>query len=316
MAVLKRHADYYFCTGLKKKLINYYNEFESTIPVSPLFEEHSVPLAQLYVKPKIKATGHLNPFTPKQENLENQLCLGYNQLFYQDENKVFKNIYLSADAGIGKTSFARCLAMTWCQAHRDNKSLYQTFSAVDIDVMKKIKFMFLLHLRDFKCDLSCNILEMIEHFISVRIHKGRKYVPVIENILNKKRCLIILDGIDEWSHPENSCHRKMEDKPHRNDSEKCTVLTTSRPWKLSVLNLRPHESDIHVQMCEFDTETSRELDNKAFLAINKNDKRQKNITDFENIVSGLISDLAHIPYIRLQLVCLWFDGKFLGNSKM
>ncbi|XP_052768188.1 uncharacterized protein LOC128208679 [Mya arenaria] len=62
-------------------------------------------------------------------------------------------------------------------------------------------------------------------------------IKFLQEILNKERCLMIFDGLDEWSHPnveKHLCFQEDTESPHERSREKCVIMITSRHWKLGL----------------------------------------------------------------------------------
>ncbi|XP_060586619.1 uncharacterized protein LOC132742279 [Ruditapes philippinarum] len=84
---------------LKEEIIAWYNMYQSTVPLSPLTDDLDTPLACFYVKTELNMK--TNAFSERKEttrvkSLEDVFTSG---------RKVPREIYLSADAGFGKTVF-------------------------------------------------------------------------------------------------------------------------------------------------------------------------------------------------------------------
>jgi predicted NACHT family NTPase len=129
------------------------------------------------------------------------------QLFVSGDVR-YRKIYVTANAGFGKTSLSQKLTMTWCQSHFPLKSLKKKYKGEELHAMKYFDFVFLLHLRDYPSDSKCNLDDLIMEFVSGNLSRKSQYTnEFIERILQEKKCLVILDGLDEWAHPGH-CPRK------------------------------------------------------------------------------------------------------------
>ncbi|XP_052787375.1 uncharacterized protein LOC128222426 [Mya arenaria] len=70
---------------------------------------------------------------------------------------------------------------------------------------------------------------------------------LLGEILKSNTCLLVLDGLDEWQHPER-CH-SGERIPHVQTSwENCTLLITTRPYKLAELKIGLSKIGKHVMV--------------------------------------------------------------------
>ena len=80
---------------------------------------------------------------------------------------------------------------------------------------------------DLVCDSVCN--------------KRQRFISRTKHLLDRDdiRCLIVLDGVDEWANPPRFTGLPNSDGL----SMKCVLLWTMRPWKLVHLQLKPKHDD-------------------------------------------------------------------------
>jgi hypothetical protein len=84
---------------------------------------------------------------------------------------------------------------------------------------------------------------------------------------------------------------------------------------MATLILKPTLIDRHLEISELDLETSAELKSNVInLLSNRKGGDKPDIADFDQKVS-LVKSLCLIPYILLQLLCIWFDKLCIGKSK-
>ncbi|XP_053382042.1 uncharacterized protein LOC123540405 [Mercenaria mercenaria] len=288
---------------LKDDLIDLYRERHHTLPMSPLMEENDTPLLKFYVMPDIesveiqRARGGGKEIRSKVTSLHD--------VFYK-EKEPCRKIYLTADAGFGKTALSKRLVLTWCQAKNCIPNEDEHFKKEDISTMSNFDFVFLLSLRD--CSEEWDIDEMIKkQIINDLAHTIS--TSDFEKILSEERCLMILDGLDEFTHPKS-------DIPHRKARRECTILTTTRPWKLGVSKIRSSEIERKLELIGL-SETSAESLKRTVISLlcGKTDI-EKHIQDFDLAVSDRgISDLETIPLLLMYILCLWCDGIELGASR-
>ncbi|XP_053378311.1 uncharacterized protein LOC128548044 [Mercenaria mercenaria] len=295
---------------LKEDLITLYRQQYHTLPLSPLIEEEDTPLLKFYVTPDINSVenqrsfGGGNEIKSKVASLRDVFC---------KKDKTCREIYLTADAGFGKTAFSMRLVLTWCQAKKRIKSDQKFFKKEDIQTMSEFEFVFLLSLRD--CSEECDIDEMIVKKIIPRLAHPNVTLSDIETILSKGKVLVILDGLDEWIHPKYACMLGPSDIPHRKARE-CTILTTSRPWKLSVISLRSSQIEQKLEIVGLNKTSAKTLKKNVISLLIGNINNEKHFQDFNSIVEHKgISDLETTPLLLMYLLCLWCDGMDLGRSK-
>ncbi|XP_053382044.1 uncharacterized protein LOC123544264 [Mercenaria mercenaria] len=172
--------------------------------------------------------------------------------------------------------------------------------------MSNFDFVFLLSLRD--CSEEWDIDEMIKkQIINDLAHTIS--TSDFENILSKERCLIILDGLDEFTHAKR-------DIPHRKARRTCTILTTTRPWKLGVSKIRASEIERKLELVGLSKSSARRLKRSVISLLWGETDIETHIQEFDRAVSERgILDLETIPLLLVYLLCLWCDETDLGKSR-
>ncbi|XP_053379341.1 uncharacterized protein LOC123527943 [Mercenaria mercenaria] len=300
-------------TDLRDDLVIFYRDTHSSIPLSPLFEEHDTPLVDFYVLPQMNSIEVQSMFSVVGE-IKTPVKLSD---MFKSGNKRSREIYLIADAGFGKTAFSKYLAVTWCQAHRPEKKFEKYFSEDAIDAMREFDFLFLVLLRDSSegCSIDDLIVNQIVQNLSLSCTMT---ISSLHEILHRERCLVILDGHDEWIHPGKKCVKLPKTIPHRNAREKCTVLTTTRPWKLSAINLKTSQIDKKVELEKLTSRTAQTLKERAISKI-----KNLNVAEAKRLAKALstkikekqLDNLESVPLLLMYLICLWCDDLPLGKSK-
>ncbi|XP_045205179.2 uncharacterized protein LOC123557644 isoform X2 [Mercenaria mercenaria] len=295
---------------LKEDLIDLYRKRHHTLPLSPLFEENDTRLLEFYVMPDInsveiqKSPGGCQEVRSKVTSLHD--------VFYK-ESEPCHEIYLTADAGFGKTALSKRLVLTWCQAKKCIQNEEEYFKIEAVNAMSKFEFVFLLSLRD--CSEEWDIDEMIIKQIIKDLAHTSITISDLETILSKEKCLVILDGLDEWTPTKPACKQRNCDIPHRKARE-CTILTTTRPWKLGVSKIRSSEIERKLELVGLSKTSARSLKRSVISLMRGETDIEKHIQNFDRAVSDRgISDLETIPLLLMYLLCLWCDGIELGKSK-
>ncbi|XP_045195951.2 uncharacterized protein LOC123551241 [Mercenaria mercenaria] len=303
---------------MKKDLLTFTRQHHSTIPLSPLFEENDTALTGYYVFPKIEEVDVQKVMFRGRSNEKRTGITSLRDIFFKNHEKC-KNIYVTADAGLGKSVFCKRLAVTWTHSHQPVETT-SYFSEQDLQIVRDFEFFFLILLRD-TCKSECEIEEMIQNQIIYHLDHSHLYtVDAVEEILSRETCLIVLDGLDEWTHPQEkpSCKAECSDIPHRKSWETSSVLTTTRPWKFSELNLKSSQKDKIVQIQGLDSETANEL---TLNTISKLNDGESEITpDYVDNFSSEIRDksiqlFTAVPLVLTYLICLWHGGQSFGRSK-
>ncbi|XP_053393660.1 uncharacterized protein LOC123561926 [Mercenaria mercenaria] len=311
--VLKKRADF------KADLVAFYRQNHGTLPLAPLVKEYDAPILDFYVKPSFKLADHM-----VEENSDQNKSIpfhSYRKIFFE-ETRQCKHIYITSPAGMGKTSFVNHLVMTWCHAHQPRKEDEKHFEEYrdDVELMKSFEFIFLLALRDAP-EEDCEVDAMIQNQIMIDLTNSHCYDEnFLKEILAKETCLIILDGLDEWSHPVTktvACRcQKNKSIPRLIVRENCTVLTTTRPWKLTKAGISDASIDKHVEMTEMSVSSYDKLVDDVLSFMNARYNKNKQPKDFKDeILKTDLNKLERIPLVLMQLLCLWFDGKPVGSSR-
>ena len=327
-----------FLPDLKDDLIEFYNGNNSTIPLSPLFQHKDTPMVDFYMRPDMKIVPMRESVT-LMESTQNDVSAGEEIVtslsdIFQTELKCKCEVYLTADAGFGKTSFSKYLALAWCQGHTEDKKErvgeMSTEKAIkktnrrnknrgseeaDKACMRDYEFLFLVFLRD-SCDM-CSTDELIFKQISKLPRYNHFNKDFILKILYEEKCLVILDGLDEWIHPDDKCCEKVQ-IPHRIARKKCSILTTTRPWKFGLLSLKSNEIDKQIELVGLTDKSAQTLEKRAIARITKNHsyKAERQMKSFRTkIVENKLEDLEKVPLLLMYLICLWFENKELGSSR-
>ncbi|XP_060586304.1 uncharacterized protein LOC132742043, partial [Ruditapes philippinarum] len=305
---LERRRYNWMKTKLQGDLIKFYRQRCSSIPLSPLLEEVETPLAGFYVMPDIVAVKQKSLTSNEEERIPVKSLRNLFSFGSLDQQEM----YVSADAGFGKTAFSKYLAITWCQAHCHDDN-YACFKDDELKTLFDFEFIFLILLRH--CTSVCKIDDMIEQQITKKLPSSAS----LDEVLRREKCLIILDGLDEWTHPDNSCSEVTEHIPHRYVRDNCVILTTTRPWKLGVSNLKTSQLNKIVELAQLSADSMRQLEENAIRKMTgvHNDRVLKSKTQDINklIRDRRLEHMQGIPLLLMYIVCLWCNNKPIGNSK-
>ncbi|XP_052806426.1 uncharacterized protein LOC128235661 [Mya arenaria] len=204
-------------------------------------------------------------------------------------------------------SFVRSHEEEFCELL--SKPKYDLFQ--DEDTLRDIEFMFHIKLRD--CCESCELSDMIQDQLINIIYRPDEmaagYSTMI-SVLSNRKCVVIADGLDEWSHPtETKCSCSLEDKviPHLSQTLDATVLITSRPWRLSQNRVKDTKIGKYLEIKG--VASTLLLVQKTLLCLNEKVAEEKICHDFIRFVARRrLVRLLSVPIIVLLLVCLWFEG--------
>ncbi|XP_053390944.1 uncharacterized protein LOC128553787 [Mercenaria mercenaria] len=247
----------------------------------------------VYIRPRMTIQSKCNK-KPEEADV-----LSMSNIFTKD-GKTIKSIYVLGEAGSGKSSFCKSLINYWCLAHSDEgKGIDDEFNGVK--EMKKFNFLFYLPLRHYTGKMK--IKEMLE---------GKYEHSALKKLLEceSQNCLIVLDGLDEWASPTSPC------PPERGAVKEYTVLTTSRPWKISTLEITDNEIRQKIILKGFNDETSiNNMIEKTIPVLNKMFERDRVLSDCQMALENeSMTSLKHTAIMLQQLICLWFDDKLHDGS--
>ena len=134
-------------------------------------------------------------------------------------------------------------------------------------------------------------------------------------ISNKKvRCLIVLDGVDEWPNPPG-----FTDLPStRGLSMKCVLLWTMRPWKLVHLQLKPKHDDHIVTVSGLSPYGVAKVIEKIlarFYGLTGKTLKSIFLTYCEKVDDKTIAGIMRMPMMLIAACHLWHREDASGLNK-
>ncbi|XP_052787088.1 uncharacterized protein LOC128222207 [Mya arenaria] len=311
---------------LRIRLAKYYKKHLNSAPLSPLLSDKDERLDTFYVPPKIFEVDHRKIGAIQTE--ERTLVFSYRELFCKSD-EFMKKVFIVGKAGMGKSSCAAMCAIKWANQfsstdtrinndeNTSHQKTAQNNSFEDDTFYRKIDFLFHLTLRD-SCKL-CNLTDMIQdQLINVIYHQDERATAyqTMRTVFSNHRCVIIADGLDEWSHPnETNCGWSQADKivPHLPPTIDATVVFTSRPCRMSQQRVKDTTIDTYL---EIEGTTNIELlIQKTLDSLNKTATEKKCMFEFLGYVNRMkLERLLEVPFISMFLVCLWFEGSLKSFS--
>ncbi|XP_052785490.1 uncharacterized protein LOC128221082 isoform X3 [Mya arenaria] len=281
---------------LRIKLFELYNTTASTVRVRLNIDEA---LEKVYVKPIL---------TLKENGKEKEDCLEFDNIFRSKDGKMAKTIFVEGEPGTGKSTLCKKIVRDWCKTNQGFKGQAKTEWH---DILSQFKFVFYIILREAKNE--CQIENMILNNIMDRIGVDKESAGKLWKSFS---CLLLLDGLDEWQHPKK-CNRD-ERIPHVDMSFKnCTILITTRPYKLADIRIGCSQIDNHVMLKG--VECPRELVDKILSKLSAFHGTGEKPDHEECICVIRDRELWHFrqcPIVLAHIVWLWYKRRILQDMKV
>ncbi|XP_052768162.1 uncharacterized protein LOC128208654 [Mya arenaria] len=213
---------------LRKELYKLYKTNASTLRIRLDIDET---VEKVYEEPK---------FTVKEKNKEYDIS-ELNDIFRNQDGILAKTIYVEGEPGSGKSSLCKMIVHDWCETKHDERNATEGH-----ELLSQFEFVFYIILREAKNE--CHVKQMIFKNIIDRIGLDKQSTDeLLGEVLKSNTCLLLLDGLDEWQHPEG-CHLD-ERIPHVETRWKnCTILITTRPYKMAELKISRSRIGKHVML--------------------------------------------------------------------
>lgn len=268
------------------------------MPVSPLFDDQDIDLLKIYKDPSLR---HL-PYHRNQRQQTEYEIKSYEDIFCRD-NQSYRNIYITGDAGVGKTSFCNRMSLLWCMAKCDSEdNVHKPDNMMkDIEYMKRFDFVFYVTLRQ---TTQKHVTQMIlEQLFG---DNDRDMHVTIDSILGNDQCLVILDGYDEWI--PDKADRDWCKIPERRHSDKCVYVTTCRPHKIQTVRLPHADIDQQISITGLREDSVRHYVEQVVEYVNQENNAHKSVFDFLDTINDCgFTDQLSIPILASHLVVLWFE---------
>ncbi|KAH3770572.1 hypothetical protein DPMN_171861 [Dreissena polymorpha] len=277
------------------------------VTISPLDDNSDEKLRDVYMAPKMMAMRKDKKAFLKTEKQVNT----YKEVFLTD-NTVNPRIFIQGEAGSGKTTFLAKLALDWCKGvHGYIASDNSAPIFADLDALQCYEFVFHITLRNSvnQFDVYTMIKKQIMDSIYTPTDREKAY-ELVSEIMKHQRCLILLDGLDEWTGPGDQHNLPTLVVDHI----KCVMLISTRPWKLADGKVKHSDIDalfqlegINEPLALSKTILSRLIDKEeleiTFSAFTLYVDKQK------------LGELLSSPMMLSAIVCSYADGIELKGSK-
>ncbi|KAH3771055.1 hypothetical protein DPMN_172355 [Dreissena polymorpha] len=284
-----------------------YNNKLNHVTISPLDDYSDEKLRDVYMPPKIlKMCKERKKFKKTEQQVNT-----YKEVFLTDST-VNPRIFLQGEAGSGKSTFLAKLALDWCEGfHSSSASDNSAHIFADLDALQCYEFVFHITLRNSvnQCDVYTMIKEQIIDSIYSPKDREKAY-ELVSEIMKHQRCLVLLDGLDEWTGPGDRHNLPTLVVNHN----KCVMLITTRPWKLAEDKVRHSDIDALFQL----EGIKKPLELSKIILSRLVDKEELEIkySAFTLYVEKQkLRELLSSPMMLSAIVCSYADGIELKGSK-
>ncbi|KAL3872149.1 hypothetical protein ACJMK2_040099 [Sinanodonta woodiana] len=296
---------------LRDDLIKAYRNLRC-VQVSPIFEKKRCDIDSIFVDIVIEEeqesrnmeeeskydTQLDNPQPPSKNIIK---VTSYKQIFLDERGVKFKRVYLRGKGGLGKTTFCRKVLHAWCNAHENKVAAHDSFFQ-DEAVLKIFDLLFYLNLRELSLEEK-NWIEVICTQFPLKEILDKNVLGTLLNT-NGDKVLFILDGLDEMIVKPKFLENIVTRRVYPN----CCFLISSRPWKISQMELQEGtEIDLLLDLKGFSNENAMKCARNIF----KNCYNDvKVIEQFMKDIKGnkLATQLIHVPLLLLILTQVWYEN--------
>ncbi|WAR16924.1 hypothetical protein MAR_031518, partial [Mya arenaria] len=228
----QQQVDEAFKTDLKTTLLQHHLTTNSTLSLGPFFRHGDSRLEDFYMPPRLFEVLQKIKIDTKNRATENQKSriTSLEQLLTPND-KTNKITIITANAGVGKTSFCKSVAVLWCALHDDQTVTISKFKErfdIPFTSLEDIPYLLYIPMRDFPPNCSHSIDDIILAHLENEIGYQRQDREKLERVFIDERCLVILDGMDETS--LSTLNSPMANR-------KYSIIITCRPWKLADMAL-------------------------------------------------------------------------------
>lgn len=227
-----------FRTKLAEWLQNNFTKVSACLQTA---EDCDIDVSEVYVFPSM--TREIKSKDSRKMKDEHLLD-SFDQIF-QTHGKNAKRIYVLGDVGSGKNTLCQAIIKNWCNFHDLSDSVETSNRSVgekDFESTIIKDFMYLFYVPLIRAKRGISVTDMIRKNYECVVSSG-----VLDDILQSapEKCLVILDGLDEWKPGPGSelAADVTYGLPDPGAMRKATFLTTSRPSATGIVNLKSKDCD-------------------------------------------------------------------------
>ncbi|KAH3780462.1 hypothetical protein DPMN_158277 [Dreissena polymorpha] len=225
-------------------LTKYYRKRFCHINIFPLDDWAEEKLLDIYMPLNIQLMAKERGYFKK----TGEQILKYKNIFLSD-TEPNQQIFIQCEAGYGKSTFLAKLVTDWCAITLDqtaettlpiddNTTRFSSYTQMrysnvfdDLTSLKDFTYVFHVTLREsvgqFEIEKMINT-QIVDSIYSSGEDRGKAY-RLLNEIMKRERCLVLLDGLDEWTGTRDHHNLPTLADVHSH----CVLLITTRPWKMT-----------------------------------------------------------------------------------
>ena len=201
---------------------------------------------------------------------------------------------MKGEAGCGKTFFCLRLLDIWCQVKQSQ--------TVSDDVLQQclavFDLVFYLPLRHFKGSPT-SVKDMIGQTVS------EQCLRLLTSLGQRIHCLVILDGLDESP-------VTFKELPSMCGIVSCVLFCTTRPWKLTQLQLKFRPDDQVVEILGLLPSSEKKVIEYVLVNFYKLKRKMPEFEQKFNRYSAMLKEsslqsLVKIPMMLTACCCMWYE---------
>ena len=336
----------------QKHLTELYQDVTDCIPV--LLEDHEgLPLSEIYAPLLIEEDLDAMKRTRRPDEPSGSKPLdSVGNVFYvhncDGSEKLSTRILIKGEAGSGKSVFCLKLVDNWCQLRRSGKREHVCEKHSEL-IRRLEKDVDLPELLDQLCsgrprclpDIPCTACEMEQclsqfdllYYVPLRdatnsktsvldlvcdsvCNKRQRFIARTKRLLDNDniRCLIVLDGVDEWPNPHGFTGLPTSDGL----SMKCVLLWTMRPWKLVHLQLKPKHDDHIITVSGLSLySVAKVIENILirFYGLKGEELKSRFLAYCKKVKDKTLAGIMRMPIMLIAACHLWHKEEAISSNK-
>ncbi|XP_053388725.1 uncharacterized protein LOC128551828 [Mercenaria mercenaria] len=333
---------------MQRMLVELYQKHYVKTWVSPLkVKENNINVNEVYVWPNMVIKPDTELDTPKDVSADNTISHDskstkikrYHQVFQTNDVR-HRVIYIVGDVGTGKSSFCKMMIYNWCRSLTDGDcngvACLQTSDKTDktthrcpliphdeaairadnIKDMKQFEFLFFIPLQAMS-GLPLNggqvndLFEMIKiQYINIASKFGECLKRIFEE--ESERCLVIADGLDEWTPPKHTPGHGSCGKPVADRIQNATLVTLSRHSAKGMLNIRLSEYDQKIEILGIEKDALLDFVKNYVSKLNRSDEYAYSFMN--RVRLARLEHLEKTPLLLQQHIYTYCNNNSIGKS--